>query len=183
VIRLLSHRSKNHVIAFVVITLVLAALLSVFVLQQLASQGQVSNQKDALQSDAPNLLNATTPTLTDEPTPTPTPAPASTPTPTPIPIPVDFTVKGDNLTLTVNVDLNDGMNREEAILVAQQVFAYVHSSSTNELKSAEVNEAGVWTVSLPWGAVLPDGYQESHGHYFIATIDPMTRIVEYKTCF
>lgn len=180
-IRLLSHRSKKHLIAFVVITLVLALLLSVFVLQQLASQSQVSNQKDALQSDASNLLDAATPTPTDEPTSIPTPAPTLTPTPTPIPIPVDFIV--GSVTLTVNVDLNDGMNREEAILVAQPLFAYVHSHATNELKSAEVNEAGVWTVSLPWGAVSPDGYQESHGHYFIATIDPTTRTADYNTCY
>lgn len=181
-IRLLSHWSKKHVIAFVVITFVLASLLSVFVLQQFASQGQVSNQKDVLQSDASNFLNTAAPTTTDKPTATP--KPSASPTPTLVSIPVDFTINGSsNVVLTVNVDLNDGMNREEAILVAQQLLSYAHSHFTYELKSAEDNDAGVWTVSLPWGAVSPDGYQESHSHYFIATIDPASRTISFSTCF
>jgi hypothetical protein len=47
-------------------------------------------------------------------TPTPSHAPSSTvaPTPTRIPVPVDFTVNGSSrAVLTVNVDLNDGINR------------------------------------------------------------------------
>ncbi len=109
--------------------------------------------------------------------------PTQTPPPTLISTPVDFTVNGSSHVLTVNADLNDGMNWKEAVLVAQQLFAYSHTHSTYELKSAEVNDAGVWTVSLPWGAVSSDGSKESHSHFFIATIDPATRTVEFSTCF
>jgi hypothetical protein len=106
-----------------------------------------------------------------------------TPSPTPIPIPVEFKVNNSQTILTVKVDLNDGMSREEAILVAQQLFPEVHSHATYELKSADVNDAGVWTVSLPWGAVLADGTQENHSHYFIATIDPTTLTIQSSTCY
>jgi hypothetical protein len=173
--------SNRYVFAFVAVGLILVLFLSVFVFQHFAGQGQVSNQKDALQSDVLNPLNVTDPANTDESTPTSTPF--SSPTPTPIPIPVVFTINGSSSVLNVNVDLNDGINREEAVLVAQQLLAYAHSNYTFELKSAEVDDAGVWTVSLPWGAVSPDGYQESHGHFFVATIDPATRTVDFSTCF
>ncbi len=171
--------SKKHIIAVISIAIVLATILSVFAIEQLASQGQVTNQNNILQPDALSPLNET-PAATEEPTPTPTPS--AIPTPTPIPIPVDFTINDSSHILTVNIDLNDGMNREEAIVVAQQLFSYAHSHSTYELKSAEVNEAGVWSVSLPWGIVWADGTQESHSHFFIATIDPTTLTVEYATC-
>jgi len=143
-----------------------------------------SNSTNLSKKDS-ELTNSVNDTLSDSnnnPISTPTPSPA--PTPTPIPIPVDYTINdSSHITLTINIDLNDGMNRDEAILVAQQLFAYAHSHATYELKSAEVNDAGVWTVSLPWGAVSPDGSQESHSHFFIATIDPATRTVEFSTCF
>jgi len=172
--------SKKHLIAVISVTIVLAAILSVFAIQQLASQGQVTNKNNILKPDALSPLNET-PAATDDPLPTPKPSTA--PTPTPIPIPVDFTINGSSHNvLTVNVDLNDGMSREEAILVAQQLFSYAHSHATYELKSAEVNDAGVWIVSLPWGIVWADGTQENHSHFFVTTIDPTTLTIEYATC-
>ncbi len=107
------------------------------------------------------------------------------PLPTRMPIPVDFSVNGSSyqIVFAVNVDLNDGMAKEEAVLVAQQLFVQVHPKATCELKSAEGNPEGVWTVSLPWGAVYADGSQESYGHFFNAKIDPATQTVEYSTCF
>jgi hypothetical protein len=115
------------------------------------------------------------------------PLPTATPTPTatPIPIPVDFRVNGtSNGVISTNIDLNDGMDQTEAIMVAQQLLARAHPGNiTYEFKSAEVDAEGVWTVSLPWGLVSPDGTQESHSHYFITTIDPTSLTVDYGTCF
>ena len=134
-------------------------------------------------SELTNSVNATLSDSTNNPTATPTPTPVPTPTTTPIPIPVDFTINGSSHTaLTVNVDLNDGLNKEEAIQVAKQLIVYAHPHSTHELKSAELNDAGVWIVSLPWGATSPDGYQESHSHIFVAAIDSATRTVQFSTC-
>ena len=172
--------SKKHIIAVISVTIVLAAILSVFAVQQLASQGQVADKNNILKPDVFGPFNET-PAATDDPLPTP--KPSAVPTSTSIPIPVDFTINGSSHVVhTVNVDLNDGMNREEAIVVAQQLFSYAHSHSTYELKSAEVNDAGVWIVSLPWGIIWADGTQESHSHFFVATIDPTTLTIEYATC-
>ena len=107
------------------------------------------------------------------------------PTPTPISIPVEFKVNGTvDGYITAYIDLNDGMSREEAIVVAEQLIATAHPGNiTYELKSADVTAEGVWTVSLPWGIVSPNGFQESHSHVFVAIIDPTTLTVEYETCF
>ena len=172
--------TRKHVVAVITVVLVLATISSAFALQQLAIQGQ-DTPEEIIQTDILSALNETAPTASNEPTSTPKPSPS--PTSTLIPIPVDFTINCSSNVLTVNVDLNDGMSRDEAVLVAQQLLAYAHSDYTYELKSAEVNDAGVWTVSLPWGAVSPDGYQENHGHFFVATIDSPSRTVAFGTCF
>lgn len=125
-----------------------------------------------------NSLLASNADLSNQPSATPTLM--ATPSSTPIPVPIDFSI--DNTSITVNVDLNNGMDRVEAILVAEKALEYAHNHETHQVESAEVTD-GIWEVSLPWGAVMSNGKQESHDHYFVATIDPIERTVAYSTCF
>jgi hypothetical protein len=176
--------SRKYIIACIAVALVLALIISVFVLQQLASQDQVINQKDTIQSDTSSPLDATTPTTTDEPTPTPTPT--TTPSPTIIPVPIDFTCNSGSpyaFTVTAAVDLNDGMNQAEAITVAEAIFNHEMTNATYEVKSANASDAGTWTVYLLWGAVSPDGYHESHSHFFNVVANPLDRTVTYSRCY
>jgi hypothetical protein len=58
--------------------------------------------------------------------------------------------------VTVTIDLNDGMNSAEAVMVANKIFEHELTNATYEVKSAEANDAGIWTVYLLWGAVSPE---------------------------
>lgn len=159
-------------VTMIVIVLLSVSLSSAFLSPDTPSSSQAS----------PTPSSVTNPTETPTPAPTATPTHSPTPSPTLIPVPVNFTVNG-LYNVSVAVDLNDRMNRDEAILVAERIFNGVHAHATYEVKSAEVNGRGVWTVSLPWGAVYNDGLQEDHSHFFAATIDPATRTATIATCF
>ena len=84
--------------------------------------------------------------------------------------------------MIVNVDLNDGMNKAEAITVADAIFNHGLTSAQYIVKSAEANEAGIWTVDLSWGTIAPDGQQEALTHFFNVVIDPQNRAVTYTRC-
>ncbi len=53
-------------------------------------------------------------------------------------------------TVSAHVDLEDGMTRTEAVLVATKVFAHEMTNAKFTLKSATVDDAGVWTVKFSW---------------------------------
>jgi hypothetical protein len=167
--------------AAIAIILALAIVVSVSFASGLLNQA-FSNPQSAKNSELTNLADE--PSNNSNNNTDTTPVITTTPTPKPTYIPTDFIVNGTGgNTVTANINLNDGMNRDEAVLVAEILFPQVHSHATYELKSAEVNEANIWTVSLPWGAVSPDGSQENHNHYFIAEIDPLTKTIQFNTCF
>jgi hypothetical protein len=125
-----------------------------------------------------------TPTLA--PTSSPSPTPTTTPNPTFIPVPIDFKYSYDGTTstssVTVAVDLNDGMDRAEAIAVAEAIFNHEATSCNHIVKSAEVNSAGIWKVDLSWGTIAPNGDQEELTHIFILTINPVDRTATYSRC-
>lgn len=94
--------------------------------------------------------------------------------------PVLFTVhlnsSGQTFTTAVRINLMDGMDQDEAVEVATDVFnATVNAQYA--VKSVNVDEDSVWTVELRWG------YQgEPLGHWFKAVINPIDRTVVYDRC-
>ena len=103
-----------------------------------------------------------------------------------MPVPVDFTCDIGSpyaFTVTVVVDLNDGINIDEAIVVAEAIFNHELINATYEVKSANASDGEIWMVYLLWGAVSPDGYHESHSHYFNVEINPLDRTVTYSRCY
>lgn len=81
-------------------------------------------------------------------------------------------------TIVVNVDLTDGMNQDEAILVANTLFDKALAQTVlHQFKSAEVDDLGVWKVELTWGYSTED-----LGHWFEAGIDPFNQTIVYNRC-
>ncbi len=74
--------------------------------------------------------------------------------------------------VTVRIDLSDGMDREEAVLVAKSLYESIHKNSTCNLKSTQANEDGTWTVYLLW-----DG-----SHYFNVEVNPHDRTLDFNSC-
>jgi hypothetical protein len=171
-------RGRKRVYAFIVITIVVCISLSVFLSLEADAQFQASTS-----------LGLTSPTSTPANV-TPTLASNSTLTPTPtavhMPVPIDFTCDIGSpyaFIVTVVVDLNDGMNNDEAIVVAEAIFNHELKNATYEVKSANASDAEIWTVYLLWGAVSPDGYHESHSHFFNVVVNPLNRTVTYSRCY
>lgn len=78
--------------------------------------------------------------------------------------------------VTVKVNLADGMDRDEAIKVAVEVFK-VSVNARYALESISVDKAGIWTVRFSWG------YEgELLGHWFEAIINPFDQTVVYNRC-
>jgi hypothetical protein len=103
-----------------------------------------------------------------------------------MPAPLDFICDiGSSyaFTVTVVVDLNDGMNNDEAIVVAETIFKHELINATYEVKSTNATGAESWTVYLLWGAVSPHGYHESHSHFFNVVVNPLNRTVTYSRCY
>jgi hypothetical protein len=71
------------------------------------------------------------------------------------------------------------MNRDEAVLVADTLFDKVlgQMGELHQLKSADMDELGVWTVEIMWGVSTGD-----LGHRFLAEIDPFNLTVVYLHC-
>jgi len=181
---------RKHVVAVIIVVLVLATISSAFALQQLAIQGHNTNAKDIIKTDILSLLNETTPTATNEPTATTEPSPS--PTSTLIPMPVDFTIPigltvgGSSNVFTVNVDLNDGMSRDEAISVGETILNRELTNALHELKSAEVNNEGIWNVNFNWeyaNMVGPNGTGTPVlSHFFDVIINPQNQTATYTRC-
>jgi hypothetical protein len=85
-------------------------------------------------------------------------------------------------TVTTTADLTDGMNRNEAIAVAQIVFAHEMHNAAFTVKAAEPSADGVWTVNLSWGAIV-NGQQEALSHYFDVTVNPTNQTASYSRCY
>ena len=178
--------TRKHVVAVIIVVLVLATISSVFAVQQLATRGQDTNAKNNTLSP----INDTTPTATDEPTPTPKPSPSPTSTPIPIPvnftIPIGLTVAGSSNVFTVYIDLNDGMNRDEAITVAETILNRELTNAIHVVKSAEVSSEGMWNVDFNWEypMTLENGTQITPvlGHFFDVIINPQNQTATYTRC-
>ena len=100
---------------------------------------------------------------------------------------VDFICRLDNhnttFTVSVAVNLDDGMDSSEAITVADKVFQHQMTNAIYIVKSAEADANGVWTVKLSWELVLNGELPESLSHFFDVVINPSNREVSYTRCY
>ncbi|MDR0460141.1 MAG: hypothetical protein LBH62_01695 [Nitrososphaerota archaeon] len=97
-----------------------------------------------------------------------------------------FTCNADSeyeFSFSVNVDLSDGMNANEAEIVARCLYETTMSQTDYEVKDVASNREGIWTVFLLWGSVSPDGEMENHSHYYNVHVNAIDRTVEYDRCF
>lgn len=94
--------------------------------------------------------------------------------------PTSFTCRYDSsnetFAVAVEIDLTDGMNQDEAVKVATEVFK-VSVGGQYELRTVTADEQGLWTVEFGWG--YPG---ESLGHWFEGVINPFDRTVTYNRC-
>ncbi len=145
----------------------------------------------AIPNQSPESTPTPTPTTTItplSPTPTATPVPTQTATPNPtrMPVPIDFTCGA--FSVTVGVDLNDGMDNAEAIAVATAIFDHELPNAAHEVKSAQATSNEVWQVGFNWelssSATLPNGtaVELKLGHVFDVTIYAQNRTVTYTRC-
>jgi hypothetical protein len=130
---------------------------------------------------------------TSTPPPTtvsPTVVATATSSPTQIPIPVDFTCSyGDDIkkfSITVAVDLNDGMNRDEAVTVATAIIDHELANAKHELRIAEVTSTCDWHVGFNWEYNMIDTngtiLEPTLGHVFDVTINVANRTATYTRC-
>jgi hypothetical protein len=99
---------------------------------------------------------------------------------------VNFTCNAESpysFNVAVKIDLNDGMNQAEARMVAEAIINHQLNSAIHEFKSANVSDSGIWTINFSWGAISPDGHQESLSHYFNVMINPVNKTVTYDRCY
>lgn len=94
--------------------------------------------------------------------------------------PIIFTVRSNSssqiFTIAVQINLTDGMDQDEAVIVATKVFN-VTVTAQYAVKSVSVDDQFVWTVGFHWG------YQgEPLGHWFRAAINPIDRTIVYDRC-
>jgi hypothetical protein len=163
-------KNRTRFFSLIAVILVLCISLSVFASFELNAQAPILPQK----------INSLTETTRETPTPT------FSPSAIPMPIPVDFTCNARSayaFNVTVYIDLNDGMDQTEAKIVAEAIINHELISAVHEFKSANVSDSGIWTVNFSWGAIRPDGSQESLGHYFDVTINVSDRTVTYDRCY
>lgn len=138
-------------------------------------------------SDQPSA----TPNPTETVIATITPTEVPTPNPTPIPVPVDFTNKPGSqysFTITVDVDLNDGMSSQEALTVARAFIDYNLKDVSYCVKSIKGNDT-YWEVDFNWETSswvgLPNGEVNTNaglGHFFNVYINLPTRTIDYTRC-
>ncbi len=83
--------------------------------------------------------------------------------------------------VTVDVNLTDGMNLEEAIRVATTVFnVTMGQNKLHGLRSADEDENGIWRIEFGWEyATATPLYL---GHWFEAIINPFNQTVVYDRC-
>jgi hypothetical protein len=178
--------SRNSKLIFVaVLSLTFVSLLIVaFFSSSIANPAEslTLTQPTPTPTEAPTVTSTLVPTLTPAPTPTQTPLPS----PTLIPNPVDFTC-GDvgnpyAFTVTVPVDLNDGMNQAEAITVAEAIINHELTKATYEVKSVN-NNSGLWNVDFSWEytSFTINGTLKLC-HFFDVAINPQNQTVTYNRC-
>ena len=78
--------------------------------------------------------------------------------------------------ISVSINLTDGMNMNEALLVADVLFNKT-MNALHQSGSAETDELGLWKVLIIWGYSTLD-----LGHWFRAEIDPFNRTIVYSHC-
>jgi hypothetical protein len=90
-----------------------------------------------------------------------------------------FTDIGGNTKITVQINLDNGMNHAEAVVVGDKVFGYDDLSfgSYHTDGNATVNELGVWPVYYNWGAG-----DESLGHFRFVDIYPSNQTFYFESC-
>ncbi len=148
---------------------------------------------------AGNLNQTTNTTAENSPTPTPTitpiitatPSPTNTPTfpPTSSPISpqwVTFTCHSGTpyqFTVTIQANLSDGMDSNEATAVAIKIFEHEITNATYAVKSAEADAAGNWKVNLSWELIYQNTTPQSLSHYFNVSINLLNQTVTYERCY
>ena len=145
-----SRRKIGLVVAVILLFLVISALVSISLFRQLSQPNDSSADNS---SSANNSLTNT---------------------------PVIFTVRsnssGQTFTIIVQINLTDGMDQDEAVIVATKVFNATMTAQY-AVRSVSVDDQFVWTVEFRWG------YQgEPLGHWFRAVINPIDRTVVYDRC-
>jgi hypothetical protein len=125
-------------------------------------------------------------TQTLAPTSSPSSTPTATPNPTLIPIPVKFSCgEAGNpyaFSVTVAVDLNNGMDKAEAITVAETIINHELTNASYEVKSSD-NNAGLWNVNFSWEYTGFATNGTLHlGHIFDVIINPFNQTVKYTRC-
>jgi hypothetical protein len=85
--------------------------------------------------------------------------------------------------VTVAVDLNNGMDRAEAITVAEAIINHELTKVTYEVKSVN-NDSGLWNVNFSWEytSATTNGTL-TLGHFFDVAINPQNQTVRYNRCF
>jgi hypothetical protein len=164
-------KRRKRLYGLVAIIFVLCISLSALASFELNAKSSLSVQK----------IDALTKT-----TPEPSAIPMTTPSPMSNQMPVDFTCSvgsSDSFTVTVAVDLEDGMNKTEALAVADAIFNHEVTNAEHIIKSVEVNDANVWIVNLSWGMIYADGEKESLTHFFDITINSQNQTATYTRCF
>jgi hypothetical protein len=101
---------------------------------------------------------------------------------------VDFTCHESSeyaFVFPVKVDLSDGMDSDEAIVVARCLYEVCMNQTNYEVKSVQSSGDGVWTVYLLWGSDSPraSGELENRSHYFNVHVNVADRTVEYDRCY
>ncbi len=83
--------------------------------------------------------------------------------------------------VTVDVNLTDGMNLDEAIKVATTVFnVTMGQNKLHGLRFADEDENGIWKIEFGWEyATVTPLYL---GHWFEAIINPSNQTVVYDRC-
>lgn len=84
-----------------------------------------------------------------------------------------------NFNVTVKINLENGMNRAEAVAVGDKVFGYDDPAfdSYHTHGNATVNELGVWHVYYNWGAG-----GESLDHFRFVDIYPSNQTFHCESC-
>lgn len=176
--------------AILLLTVLVLVVFAFSINGLLVPSADLANQPAA--SATPTQPSPTTSLTPTQQPPTAPPTDAATPTlnPTQIPIPVDFTCNyegnKDTFTVTTTIDLNDGMNREEAVIVATAIIIHELNNAKHEVRIAEVITSGQWHVGINWeyGMIDINGtdIEPTLGHVFDVTINEKTRTATYTRC-
>jgi regulatory protein YycI of two-component signal transduction system YycFG len=145
-----SKRKIIFVVAVILVFLVVSALAGISLHQQLPQPNDSSTNNQPLANDSLPI--------------------------TPVLFTVHLNSSGQVFTTAVKINLTDGMDQDEAVEVATDVFNATINAQYS-VKSVSMDKDSVWTVEFRWG------YQgEPLGHWFKAVINPIDRTVVYDRC-